>query len=221
MRIAQVKEMCTSGLPAMPGVRQELLEVCQAVPFPVWPGKAKNAQHIGSIPVLNAMFRHLLNDRGWQVEKRLHTGNVVDAYKVFDGLRVMVEVQMANGSRLDSDLVKYMVCVDESAADLCVSLVLDRKTAELCASGVAYFEAFDSRTSQLKRLSGIPILGIGLSQESAPRVDVGSMGISPQDIEQGRSAKLCDDLAALVLKDQLSRPTQIVLPPRVEQTSLF
>lgn len=222
MRIDDLIQICTEEIPQVPIIQQELTELVQRTPFPTWPGKAKNAHHIGTIPVLNALFRAQLSARGWQLEYKAKNGSIPDAYKEFDGVRVALEVQMANSARVLEDVAKFMAYRSDDVADVCAIILLDRRTANLCAGNVACIEHFDHRVKRFGwRYGDVPTLAFGLSEVSAPRVDVSVMGVSPKDIEQGRNASLCDMMAREILKDPANtKPSSFILP-KMEQVSLF
>lgn len=222
MRIDDLIQICTGDIPQVSLIQQELTDLVQRTPFPIWPGKAKNAHHIGAIPVLNALFREQLSAKGWQLEYKAHNGSIPDAYKEFDGVRVALEVQMANSARVLEDVAKFMGYIDDNVADVCAIILLDRKTANLCAGNVACIEHFDHRVKRSRwRYGGIPTLAFGLSEASVTRVDVSGMGVKPKDIEQGRNASLCDMMAREILKDPANvKPSSFILP-KMEQVSLF
>lgn len=198
----------------------ELLPLIESLPFPIWRGRAKKAKHIGVIPVLNAMFRVKLQALQWRLGPRLVNGDVPDAMKTFCGQRVTLEVQFGNTSRAAEDVLKFMALADAKAADMFVHIAYDSGTANVCADGVATGDHFRALVRQAGwRYADVPTVAITISQEGESRVDVATLGIPVEALEQGRNPQLADEIAATLIAGERILPSRRVRP--AVQADLF
>lgn len=157
----------------------ELSEVLQAIPVPVYPAKSSKQRNKDLVqPMLNALIAHWLEELGWKTQTLVEklapsmdrdAGTLDFTHRLPNGRYIAVEVQFANGGRLERDFYKFGQLHSKGMLALGVVVYLDRKTANTADSGLAMFETAVSR----KGAHGdMPLCLIGLGREGEQEVDL-------------------------------------------------
>ncbi len=208
MQVSAELPVALANMADVEAITAELRAIVASIPFPIWPGRAKHAKHIGVIPLINALFRMQLKAHGWSTTHVTNCGRRPDGFKQFGSIRVALEVQMANTARAAADLGKFCKLHTAGAVDLGFAILMDYQTAKLCASGVATFEGIKKLVQD--GAHSAPTYVLGISQQLTPHVDVSDMGVLPQEIKHGANPRVCDRMAANILsgKGRVISPAQ-------------
>jgi hypothetical protein len=152
---------------------EELCFALEQAPVPVYPEKSskQKKQNLSLVqPMLNALIEQWMLGFGWETQGDIRTltrgleteaGTVDFFHRLPDGRYIAVEVQFANGGRLERDYYKLKQLHKHGLLALGIAVYLDKKTGKTADSGLAEYETAVAR----KGLHGdMPLCIAGLSR---------------------------------------------------------
>ncbi len=141
MQISAELPVALTNPACVEAITAELRSIVASIPFPIWPGRAKHAKHLGVTALMNALFRVQLKAYGWNIKPApTKSGRIPDACKSFGPLQVALEVQLGNHALAGSDIGKFKAMHQLGETNLSCGIFMDRRTADMCARGLATFE---------------------------------------------------------------------------------
>lgn len=207
---------------------QELETVLRTVPVPVYPDKSSKQRSKGLDlvqPMLNALIAHWMEGLGWAAQTKVNSvmkgldkdaGTLDFTHRLPDGRYIAVEVQFANGGRLERDFYKFGQLHSKGLLALGIVVYMDRKTAKTADSGLAVFETAVDRKGAHQDM---PLCLVGLGRHDAPEVDVSVIPDVVFPTVLGGSGDGCEDVRAFVAKAIVNDEdlTELRLPKRLKQ----
>ncbi len=168
-----------SSDPVLASRHQELLDVMELLPVPVYEGKSDAQADLDLVhPVLNALADCWLKQLGWQTQSLLNAlteGDVKGkdsldfSFQLPDGRYIGVEVQFGNQGRLRADFTKLRKLHKRGLLAMGYCVYFDRATAKTADSGLADYE---KALRHLDELEGMPMCLVGVSREGTREVDL-------------------------------------------------
>lgn len=179
--------------PAYKKIKDELLNICQNCPIPVFPGKSKNQPEKDVIQqTMNTYFFLQFDKFGWEKEPLATPENNDDALrsdfrKTFlgeDGKKITLQIEVEFGNVASSyrNFFKFQLSYSYGMTDICVLIVPSADLANRIDSGVSNYEKVIREIPQAKLSVTVPILVIGLfdrddNGDPIPVWDINSLGI--------------------------------------------
>lgn len=197
--------------PRFIGVRDELLQVCQECPIPIYSGKSQRQPSKDVVQqVMNTYFRLRFRSLGWEEEPLATPTDYEDALRAdfrktfgegYNKITLQIEVEFGNVASSYRNYFKFQLSFSYDLTDICVLIVPSAEYAKRIDSGVANYEKAIREIPQAKLSVTVPTLVIGLFDKaedgtSLPIWDIRAEGVS-LDVAQNRDrtvAEAHDDL---------------------------
>ena len=173
-----------------PGVLDDLLWACKALPMPLYPRKSAKQPKLDFVQqVANSILAALLEARQWSAQPDASDESFFDELRAdfrkeipfpAKGTRrehrldsqsartlvTQVEVEFGNAASIYRDIFKFQLSYANNRTDLGVLIVPEHKIATRVDSGVANYEKAVRELLTARSQLGVPILVIGLFEDN-------------------------------------------------------
>ena len=194
-------------------VKQEILDICELCPVPVYKGKSANQKNKDVVQqIMNTYFRIQFEEHGWLSEPLATPEDNEDALRAdfrkkficSNGKEIaaQIEVEFGNVASSYRNYFKFQLSFSYGLTDLCVLIVPSANLANRIDSGVANYEKAIREIPQAKLSVTVPTLVIGLfdRDENGVKItewDVKSLGTT-LDVAQNKNKAVTHSHETLV-----------------------
>ena len=160
----------------------EILEVCQNCPLPIYKNKSKSQPKLDVVQqIINTYFKIAFAQKGWEEEPAVTPDSFDDALrgdfrKNFSqnekNIAIQIEVEMGNIASSYRNYFKFQLSYAHKLEDVAVLILSCDDLSRRVDSGVASFEKTVREIPSAALSITVPILVIGLDDTGVEEIDI-------------------------------------------------